>query len=170
MAWPLALGPSRSWTVAPGIRARISCDAYQSLAADPRDARRFRWLLQTRGFLSAARRRAFAAQAHRDASRLLLHLAAERMRNGAWPAGGAWPAEVFGRPLPPDPLSGEPLRWVVLDGVVSLYSLGADGDDDGGRSSHRTPFGAFADPNAPLAVGPDGDWVLTKTRAQRGRR
>jgi hypothetical protein len=55
------------------------------------------------------------------------------------------------------------LQYRLVKGDVIVYSVGADGDDDGGR----TPVDAVGRPAPHLAtpwVGPrqprDGDWVL----------
>lgn len=59
-----------------------------------------------------------------------------RLRNGHWPAGPdllkrhGYLAEV-----PLDPYDGAPLRWRVLEDGVVVYSLGPDGQDNGGTLS-----------------------------------
>jgi len=58
-----------------------------------------------------------------------------------------------------DPVDGQPLRYVLGDSGPILYSLGADGDDDGGVDGTLTA----KDPRhiEPGSQSPeDGDWVL----------
>src|SRR5262249_48152133 len=69
-------------------------------------------------------------------------LAAERYRqeHGAWPATLA---EIAPNPLPEswtDPYDCNPLRYRKLaDGVV-IYTLGPDGQDNGGNLSRKAPI------------------------------
>ncbi len=69
----------------------------------------------------------------RDAA--LVGLAAElhRRRTGRYPETGAELADRFPNGLPADWIDGQPLRYAVVDGRAVVYSLGPDGDDDGGR-------------------------------------
>jgi hypothetical protein len=82
---------------------------------------------------------------------VLAGLALERYRveHGAYP-GGVWEQAVPGylEAAPVSAMTGEPLRWLVRDGVVVVYGLGLDGDDDGGVQP--------AEGEAPA----DGDWVV----------
>src|SRR5262249_23126629 len=87
---------------------------------------------------------------HRNLARLrtmIAALAVERFRikYGDWP--GAL-ADVAPSPLPAswtDPFDGAPLRYRRrFDGVV-IYSVGADGKDDGGKLDHLNPNAAFTD-------------------------
>jgi hypothetical protein len=65
--------------------------------------------------------------------------------------------------VPVDRVDGKPLRYVVHDGQPLLYSVGEDGQDDGGSGNpddnngpHR--YGALDPPNSPKAG--DRDWIL----------
>ena len=54
--------------------------------------------------------------------------------------------------VPVDPVNGEPLRYLRIDGGrFVLYSLGIDLDDDGGRE--------VPDRGGARDQQPDGDWV-----------
>src|SRR5206468_10980568 len=67
----------------------------------------------------------------------LVALAAERhrLRHGTWPATPAEFAPGYLPELPLDPFGGQPLRYKRLPDGVVIYSVGADGIDDGGRIS-----------------------------------
>jgi hypothetical protein len=67
----------------------------------------------------------------------LVALAAERywLRHGAWPQTTAKLVPEFLPDLPLDPFDGQPLRYKRLPDGVVIYSVGADGIDDGGRIS-----------------------------------
>lgn len=92
-----------------------------------------------------------------------LTISAERFRLGE----GREPREVAelaaarnaGSPLL-DPMDGEPLRSVVRDGRLIVYSVGGDGDDDGGRPG----VGRTRNPERNVAMDPagrvPGDWIL----------
>lgn len=57
----------------------------------------------------------------------------------------------------PDPVDGEPLRYRLAEGRPLLYSVGIDGDDDGGRGPGRERERQVMLGETPAA---DGDWVL----------
>ena len=90
--------------------------------------------------------------AYRDA--VLLALACHRYKkaNQTWPANldqlkGKWLKDT-----PIDRLNGKPLNFRIKDGAPVIYSLGHDGDDDGGVNTNS---------DAPwLDQDADGDWVV----------
>jgi hypothetical protein len=49
------------------------------------------------------------------------------------------------RAVPADPFDGRPLRYVRRPGVVAVYSVGADGTDDGGKPEPGNTYGRHAD-------------------------
>jgi len=68
-------------------------------------------------------------------------LAAERFRrsHGAWPDSLAGLVPEFLGELPVDPYNGSPLKFRRLaDGVV-IYSVGQDGEDNGGKLDRQNP-------------------------------
>ena len=87
----------------------------------------------------------------RDAALVLLAVEEHRQEHGRLPAALEDFVPDYFDALPADPMSDGPLRYSLVDGVVHLYSLGPDGDDDGGTRLSRQESG---DPGA------DGDWVL----------
>jgi hypothetical protein len=62
-------------------------------------------------------------------------VAAERFRlkQGRWPQGLAELCPGFLKDVPVDPFDGKPLRFRPLDDGVLIYSVGADGIDNGGN-------------------------------------
>jgi hypothetical protein len=67
----------------------------------------------------------------------LVALAAERyrLRHRAWPQTAAELVPEFLPELPLDPFDGQPLRYKRLPDGIVIYSVGADGIDDGGQIS-----------------------------------
>ena len=39
-----------------------------------------------------------------------------------------------------DPYDGQPLRWLRLDDGVEVYSIGPDGEDNGGKMDRQHPL------------------------------
>jgi hypothetical protein len=96
----------------------------------------------------------------RDAVLVAIALELHRRRHGDWPAALEELVPELLPAVPPDRFNGQPLRYRLLDGRPLVYSVGADGDDDGGR----TTVNEFGQPAADLAGIPgtnaDGDLVL----------
>jgi hypothetical protein len=95
---------------------------------------------------------------------LLVAIALElfHRRSGRYPASLEELAPGLLPEVPRDRISGGPLRYRLVDGRPVVYSVGADGDDDGGRGlagfgTH--PYDA-ANWHRPPAQRPDADWVL----------
>jgi hypothetical protein len=72
----------------------------------------------------------------------IMAVAAERYRL----AKGQWPGTLdvlkeagYVRGAPSDPYDGQPLRWLRLDDGVVVYSIGPDGEDNGGKMDRQNP-------------------------------
>ena len=69
-------------------------------------------------------------------------LAAERYRQarGRWPDSLAdlVPGQLAALPL--DPYDGQPLRWRRLPYGIVIYSVGRDGEDNGGKLDRANPY------------------------------
>jgi len=98
----------------------------------------------------------------RDATRVAIAALQYRMQHGNWPAtlDAMIPANLDAAPI--DQYTGKPLGYAVRDGQPVVYSVGNDGDDDGGR-----PAEAQDDARMPPGTGRwqgveevDGDWIL----------
>lgn len=68
-----------------------------------------------------------------------------RLAKGAWPAslGDLVPAYLDAAPL--DPIDGAPLRYVRHAEGVTVYSVGHDGKDDGGKIDRKAALGRVGD-------------------------
>jgi hypothetical protein len=91
-------------------------------------------------------------------ARLSLAIARHREERGAFPARLSDLAPDFLPAIPADAYSGHAFRYIVKDGAATVYSIGGDGDDDGGRPG--------AGEDAGLAQSADGDIVWTVKRAK----
>jgi hypothetical protein len=72
----------------------------------------------------------------------IMAVAAERYRL----AKGQWPGTLdvlkeagYVRGAPSDPYDGQPLRWLRLDDGAEVYSIGPDGEDNGGKMDRQHP-------------------------------
>jgi hypothetical protein len=74
-------------------------------------------------------------------------LAVERYRlaNGRWPDALEQAVPKFLASVPLDPYDGKPLRFRRLEDGVVVYSVGPDGQDDGGKLNRKNPSAAFTD-------------------------
>ncbi len=99
-----------------------------------------------------------------DALRVGIALERARRASGIWPASLDELVPEFLAAVPPDPFTGEPLRFLIEDGKPVVYSVGTDRNDDGGR--HAPEAHEWRDPESaarleledPVAF--DGDWLL----------
>ncbi len=106
----------------------------------------------------------------RDATLTAVALELHQRRTGVWPSTLTELSPTLLPSPPVDRLTGDPLRYRVVDGRPLLYSVGADRDDDGGRlvnprtSVHSTTWVQPVTEPQRTATGeyhaPDGDWVL----------
>ena len=62
--------------------------------------------------------------------------------------------------IPADRITGDPLRYRLIDGRPLIYSVGSDRDDDGGRVPRLSHIEDYRDPSIPPEAAADGDWVL----------
>jgi hypothetical protein len=119
--------------------------------------------------LSNAARMGELATMERDATLAAVALTLHHRQNGGWPATLDELTPMLLPAVPLDRFDGRPLRYRLIDGWPTLYSVGADRDDDGGRPPAGTRGNALArryiphsQVSAPLPSEqtPDGDWVL----------
>jgi hypothetical protein len=74
--------------------------------------------------------------------------------------------------VPADRITGDPVRYALVDGKPVVYSVGADRVDDGGRPAKPSHGRSSTDPSAaavwdvPPAKAPRGDWVLYPPAAE----
>jgi hypothetical protein len=72
------------------------------------------------------------ANTRMELARGALAVEAWRLEHGGWPDSLEQIVPEYLEEVPEDPFSGEPTRYVRTDTGVTLYSVGPDGEDDGG--------------------------------------
>jgi type II secretory pathway pseudopilin PulG len=84
----------------------------------------------------------FAQRSQAQLRCAIVAVAAERYRL----AKGPWPGTLdvlkeagYVRGTMSDPYDGQPLRWLRLDDGVEVYSIGPDGEDNGGKMDRQNP-------------------------------
>jgi hypothetical protein len=99
----------------------------------------------------------------RDGVFLGLALELFHRKHNKWPAALAELSPQYLPQVPVDPITGKPLHYKIVDDRPVVYSVGADGDDDGGRPT-TDEVAATLPPTAPKGPPPqDGDWVIWST-------
>ncbi len=99
------------------------------------------------------------ANARRDATIVAIALHRYWKNHGQFPETLEALVPAFVPRLALDPVDGKPLRYVLGDTGPILYSLGGDGDDDGGVDGSLTA--ESSQHIKPGSLNPDdGDWVL----------
>jgi hypothetical protein len=100
-----------------------------------------------------------SAYANAFVNQAMIACALERHRiaNGSYPESLNAVRLADGKPLPPDPMDGKPMRYrKTADGRYALWSVGFDGKDDGGKrmlNEKKPEDTKFHD------AGYVGDWV-----------
>lgn len=117
--------------------------------------------------------RVVASDGNRDGVFIGLALELYHREHGKWPETLAELSPKYLPTLPADPITGKPLHYKVVGDRPIVYSVGVDGDDDGGRiakSKDGVSQPDYAEPNhfgrEHVAVEDsetDGDWVLWTT-------
>lgn len=96
----------------------------------------------------------------RDAALTAIALARHRLRHGRYPASLG---EFLLPEVPLDRMDGQPFRYRVDENGPLLYSVGADGDDDGGalrEGRDPTMYASFWQPPSRRHSAADCDWIL----------
>jgi hypothetical protein len=98
----------------------------------------------------------------RDGLLIAIALEAYRREHGLYPESLDALMPALLPTVPTDRINGRPLRYRLVDGETRVYSVGADGDDDGGRApTYRgQPAAHRAGPRAGSRAPEDGDWLL----------
>ncbi|MBZ0170835.1 MAG: hypothetical protein K8E66_00495, partial [Phycisphaerales bacterium] len=114
--------------------------------------------------LSKAAFTADRARTEAETTRMLIALQRHRLANGRWPGSLDEIVPSLLEPAPPDPFTGEPLRYRPNETGPVIYSVGVDREDDGGRHSEKASTWRPADQvQHALDQDPEGfggDWVL----------
>jgi hypothetical protein len=121
------------------------------------------------------RTRAVTADGQRDGALIGIALELYHRENKKRPNSLAELSPRWLPELPVDRITGKPLKLSIVEGRPIVYSVGVDGDDDGGRLPKKFADGEFeyvvgpeykVDPNATDAMLDhyDGDWVVWSTQ------
>jgi hypothetical protein len=101
--------------------------------------------------------------ARRDAALIVIACELHKRRTGSYPATLDDLRPLLLPEVPLDPFDGKPLRYAIRDGKPFVYSVGADGDDDGGRLARKTRETPSASNDGAGNFGNNGidaDWIL----------
>jgi hypothetical protein len=100
----------------------------------------------------------------RDGVMTAIALELYRRHHGGYPSQLNALAPAFMPEIPADRITGDPIKYKLVNGKPLLYSVGADRIDDGGKPID--PRNKLADPKAAAvwrtdpANAPRGDWIL----------
>ncbi len=111
------------------------------------------------------RNRAAERDAQRDGTLVGIALELYHREHKAWAKSLAELSPRWLPDVPVDQMTGKPLGYKIVDGRPVVYSVGIDGDDDGGRKppdEEVDPFD-FSIPTTGEPKPPDGDWVIWST-------
>ncbi len=98
---------------------------------------------------------------HRDGIVVGIALELYRTRNGEYPKSLDALVPEYLPEVPADRISGNAVRYKLVEGKPLIYSVGADGDDDGGRlPAGKNGWIRAADWFVSKEKAVDGDWVL----------
>jgi hypothetical protein len=123
----------------------------------------------------ALRTRAVTAEGQRDGALIGIALELYHRENEKWPSSLAELSPRWLPEMPVDRITGKPLKLSIVDDRPIVYSVGVDGDDDGGQLPKYFAEGEFEytvgpeytlDPNATEHMKDqyDGDWVVWSTQ------
>ena len=120
----------------------------------------------------ATRRTIETKAGEKDGALLGIALELYRRKHGDWPKSLDELSPKFLPSVPLDRLTGEPLKYQIVDDRPVVYSLGCDEDDDAGRvaiDKNGNKNDLWAGPRSfHDANPPDGDWVIWSTVAEAG--
>jgi hypothetical protein len=135
-----------------------------AMIASPRARARFAILLRMMPGLTGSQKSCEIYLGARDGAVVAIALELYRRQRGHYPAALSELTPGLLPEIPADRITGDPVKYKLIDGKPVVYSVGADRIDDGGQPPrvmdprHRASEGAEwgIDPNS----APRGDWVL----------
>lgn len=140
----------------------------QQIRTDPAKRRRLELVVDAMPALGNAVERGQQMEQVRDGVLVAIALERYRLAHGAFPPTLDPLAPTYLSSVPPDAIDGRPLRYRLTAGRPTVYSVGADQDDDAGRP----PAGQGGNLRAwsfrgPPSDAPDGDFVLWPEPTER---
>jgi hypothetical protein len=140
----------------------------QALQSEPLGRFRYLFVNLLLPAYDKVRNRYATSMGEREGVLIGLALKLYHREHGKWPETLAELSPRWLPELPVDRITGEPLKFTVVDDRPVVYSVGVDGDDDGGRlpsgDVESDPYSAACPANS--QPGPadnsahDGDWIL----------
>lgn len=146
---------------------RESRETLEKLWADHNGATSMRYVFADLAFPSFARTFSSTERVLAQVDATVIAFAIERWRreHGRYPESLDALVPVYLPAVPPDRVDGEPVRYLLKEGKPVIYSVGSDGDDDGGRppvngqGEERQEWGTLWSDRVI-----DGDWIIYPPR------
>ena len=93
-----------------------------------------------------------------------------RREHGVWPESLDTLAPQWLPEVPVDRITGRPLKYQIVRDRPVVYSVGNDGDDDGGRvpEVRKGDSPRHYQPRPVSPTADDGDWILWPTVIAKG--
>jgi len=145
-------------------------DEIRAIESEPFGKYRYLYVNLMLPAYDALRAAAVKLDGTRDGALIGIALELYHREHNAWPKTLQELSPRWLPELPVDRITGKPLGYTIVDDRPLVYSMGADGDDDGGRIPTEN-----GEPNAHDAwlnnmrstPPPDGDWVIWSTAPQQ---
>jgi hypothetical protein len=160
--------PYWSWKGEPSLDSEV-----KTLTDGPVSRFRYLFVLLLTPSYDTFLNRVVASDGNRDGVFLGLALELYHREHGKWPESLSELSPKYLPTLPADLITGKPLHYKIVNDRPTVYSVGVDGDDDGGRLAKNKDgetHPEYAEPNhfgkdheAVRASETDGDWVLWST-------
>ena len=160
--------PYRSWKSEPSLDAEV-----KAITDGPISRFRYFFVMLMTPSYDTFLNRVVASDGNRDGVFIGLALELYHREHGKWPESLGELSPKYLPTLPADPITGKPLHYKIVGDRPIVYSVGVDGDDDGGRLAKNKDgelHPEYAEPtkfdihHAAVRVSEtDGDWVLWST-------
>ncbi len=131
--------------------------------------RKYALICQLMPAMGAVRRTGEKIRSLREGVLVGIALELYKRKHGDWPSSLSELVPTYLPSVPLDRLTGGPVRYAITENGPVVYSVGVDGDDDGGRPPVNAKTGESENYNAsPRRYGEgsqtdpanDGDWIL----------
>jgi hypothetical protein len=117
--------------------------------------------------LSTVQQRAEMVLAHRDGIGVAIAVELCRRKNGHYPESLDQLVPEYLPQIPADRITGDPVKYKLIQGKPLIYSVGADRDDDAGRPPKgMNGWMSAASWRQSNELAADGDWLLFPQRPE----